>query len=132
MPRPRQSCMIFWPLSDISRISLLIPLSLGRNSYLGTGSIRNPGAVCSTSNDEVCNATLKLLETIPGKQKGDPAKAMEALVDTVKGEGLAKGKPWPGLLVLGEDLGEDAEHDLRDKCQRTIKLLDEWKEVCNF
>ena len=50
---------------------------------------------------------------------------MEVVVDIVRGEGVAKGKPWPGLLVLGED----ADHDVRRKCEMTLRTLDEWKDV---
>jgi hypothetical protein len=50
---------------------------------------------------------------------------MEVVVDVVRGEGVAKGKSWPGLLVLGED----AERDLRNKCQATLHVLDNWSDV---
>ncbi|KAF8623733.1 hypothetical protein AX15_006227 [Amanita polypyramis BW_CC] len=83
------------------------------------------------ANDELRAAAANRFASLSGTQEGDPVKAMEVLVDTVRGEGVAKGKPWPGLLVLGED----AERDLRNKCTRIIQILDEWKEVarsCNF
>ncbi|KAH0578135.1 hypothetical protein H2248_004100 [Termitomyces sp. 'cryptogamus'] len=57
--------------------------------------------------------------------QGDPAKAMEAVVDIVRGEGIAKGRPWPNLLILGEDAGRD----VRNKCNKVLKALDEWKDV---
>ncbi|KAF9466009.1 hypothetical protein BDZ94DRAFT_1306724 [Collybia nuda] len=70
----------------------------------------------------------KRFRSIAGTQKGDPKKAMEVVVDIVRGEGVAKGKTWPGLLVLGGD----AEADVRAKCTKTLEVLDEWKEViCN-
>lgn len=43
----------------------------------------------------------------------------------VNGEGVAKGKSWPGLLVLGED----AERDVRAKCTKILQTVDEWKDV---
>ncbi|KAJ7086827.1 NAD-P-binding protein [Mycena belliarum] len=57
--------------------------------------------------------------------RGDPAKAMAAVVDVVRGEGPAAGKPWPLYLVLG-DLGVSG---VAEKCERVLHLLDEWKEV---
>ncbi|KAG5727371.1 hypothetical protein E4T56_gene12054 [Termitomyces sp. T112] len=57
--------------------------------------------------------------------QGDPAKAMEAVVDIVRGEGIAKGRPWPNLLILGEDAGRD----VRNKCNKVLEALDEWKDV---
>ncbi len=60
-----------------------------------------------------------------GKQPGDPHKAMEALVDVVRGEGKAAGRPLPLWLVLGKD----AEEDLRQSCVERLKNLDEWQDI---
>ncbi|KAJ6570507.1 hypothetical protein DFH09DRAFT_1033013 [Mycena vulgaris] len=57
--------------------------------------------------------------------RGDPAKAMEALADVVRGEGKAAGKAWPLYLILG-DLGVSG---VQEKCERVMHLLEEWKEV---
>ncbi|KAJ7750390.1 hypothetical protein DFH07DRAFT_961353 [Mycena maculata] len=62
---------------------------------------------------------------VSGTERGDPAKAMEAVVDVVRGEGAAAGRPWPGTLVLGED----AESDLRVKTKKILDNLDEWNDV---
>ncbi|KAG1815602.1 uncharacterized protein BJ212DRAFT_1481373 [Suillus subaureus] len=60
-----------------------------------------------------------------GKQPGDPDKAMEIVVDVVKGEGCAAGREWPLYLVLGKD----AEADIRNKCAKVLKHLDDWNDV---
>ncbi|KAJ7754541.1 hypothetical protein B0H16DRAFT_1542689 [Mycena metata] len=60
-----------------------------------------------------------------GKQAGDPDKAMDAVVDVVRGEGRAEGKPWPGYLFLGKE----ADRDVRAKCKIMTERLDEWCEV---
>ncbi|KAF8552785.1 NAD(P)-binding protein [Imleria badia] len=60
-----------------------------------------------------------------GNQPGDPVKAMKALVEVVCGEGRAHGKAWPLYLVLGKD----AERDVRNKCARIIRHLDEWSDT---
>ena len=60
-----------------------------------------------------------------GKQPGDPYKAMNAVADVVRGEGTAKGRPWPLWLVLGKD----AEEDLRNSCVQRLKNLDAWQDV---
>ncbi|KAG2152432.1 hypothetical protein BD769DRAFT_38932 [Suillus cothurnatus] len=60
-----------------------------------------------------------------GKQPGDPDKAMEIVVDVVKGEGCAAGRVWPLYLVLGKD----AEADIRNKCAKVLKHLDDWNDV---
>lgn len=55
----------------------------------------------------------------------DPAIAMKIVVDLVRGEGVAKGKPWPMFLQLGED----SETALRAKFQKMIASADAWTEV---
>lgn len=60
-----------------------------------------------------------------GKQPGDPEKAMLALADVVRGEGLAEGKEMPLWLVLGTD----AEQNLRDYMAERLQNLDEWVDV---
>lgn len=60
-----------------------------------------------------------------GKQRGDPKKLAEILVDVVKQEGRATGKGIPERLPLGED----AVQLIREKCERTLKLLKEWEEI---
>jgi NAD(P)-dependent dehydrogenase (short-subunit alcohol dehydrogenase family) len=62
---------------------------------------------------------------VSGTEKGDPNKAVEAIVDVVRGEGVAKGRPWPGYLILGED----AEVDVRTKCKKVSDVLDQWADV---
>ncbi|KAG1755496.1 hypothetical protein EDB19DRAFT_1661698 [Suillus lakei] len=60
-----------------------------------------------------------------GKQPGDPEKAMGIVVDVVKGEGCAAGREWPLYLVLGKD----AEVDIKHKCAKVLKHLDDWNDV---
>jgi NAD(P)-dependent dehydrogenase (short-subunit alcohol dehydrogenase family) len=75
--------------------------------------------------DEIRDLSSRRFGSIAGNENGDPKKAMEVVVDVVKGEGVAKGKSWPGLLVLGED----AERDVRAKCTKTLQIVDEWRDV---
>ncbi|KAG1892259.1 hypothetical protein F4604DRAFT_1672321 [Suillus subluteus] len=57
-------------------------------------------------------------------EQRDPDKAMEIVVDVVKGEGCAAGREWPLYLVLGKD----AEADIRSKCAKVLKHLDDWND----
>jgi len=50
---------------------------------------------------------------------------MEAVVDVVRGEGKAAGRPWPMYLILG-DLGVSG---VSEKCERMLSLLDDWRDV---
>ena len=57
-------------------------------------------------------------------QPGDPNKAAERLVDGVKGQGGAAGRPMPKRLVIGAD----AFQAIRNKCQMMLQVCDEWEE----
>jgi len=63
--------------------------------------------------------------SLAGALNGDPDKAAEVIVDVVRGEGVAKGRPWPEYLLLGEG----AEAAVRGKCSKVLKVLDEWLDV---
>lgn len=69
----------------------------------------------------------KVLAGVHGSQPGDPHKASNIIADVVRGEGCAIGKNWPNVLYLGED----AEHDIRLKCQQVLDRLDdaEWRDI---
>ncbi|KAJ7240489.1 hypothetical protein C8J57DRAFT_99384 [Mycena rebaudengoi] len=75
--------------------------------------------------DNVRGDNRKMYADQDGMQAGDPEKAMEAVVDVVRGEGAARGKPFPQYLLLGKD----AERDVRLKCEIMTKHLDDWCEV---
>jgi len=62
---------------------------------------------------------------VDGFQPGDPRKAMEVLVDVVRGEGCAEGKKFPQYLPLGEE----AEEAIRVKCNQMLRVVDEWGDV---
>ena len=70
-------------------------------------------------------AGMARFAAIAGHERGDPARAMELLVDVVRGEGAAKGREWPLWLVLGRD----AYTDVRAKCERILKTMDAWEDV---
>ncbi|KAI0658626.1 NAD-P-binding protein [Cubamyces menziesii] len=75
--------------------------------------------------DAAREAGMARFAAIAGHERGDPAKAMELLVDVVKGEGRAAGRDWPLWLVLGRD----AYTDVRAKCNRILKTMDAWEDV---
>jgi hypothetical protein len=67
----------------------------------------------------------RYLDTTNGTQSGDPSKAATVVIDVVRGEGVAEGKAWNGLLFLGSDSGRD----VKAKCEGTLKNLEEWGDV---
>ncbi len=60
-----------------------------------------------------------------GNQPGDPRKAAEIMVDVIKGEGIAAGKPMPERLPLGPD----ALGTIRRKCTETLEICQNWESV---
>lgn len=60
-----------------------------------------------------------------GNQPGDPKKAVERIVDVVRSEGMAAGRPIPDRLPLGSDCLDT----IRAKCHETLKLCDDWEDI---
>ncbi|KAJ4475182.1 hypothetical protein C8J55DRAFT_606985 [Lentinula edodes] len=78
--------------------------------------------------DDLRAACTKRFAGIAGHEPGDPVKAMEALVDVVRGEGVAVGKKWPepGTSLL---LGNDAERDFYKRFEKLKAAVSEWTDV---
>lgn len=60
-----------------------------------------------------------------GNQPGDPQKAVNVMIDVVKGEGVAEGKEVPARLPLGSDIFEK----LKEKHTQGLEVLKEWGEL---
>ncbi|KAJ3727222.1 NAD(P)-binding protein [Lentinula guzmanii] len=65
------------------------------------------------------------LEALDLNQSGDPDKAVELIVDVVRGEGQAEGKDWSLYLPLGRD----ANQDIGTKCGKMLTAVKTWREV---
>jgi len=74
---------------------------------------------------EVDQKTKSFFLTLNGKQPNDPDRGMEIVVDVVREEGRAAGKPFPLWLALGAD----AVRDIRAKATRIIESLDAYKDI---
>jgi hypothetical protein len=71
------------------------------------------------------DAVAQFVEGINGHQPGDPEKAVKIIVDVVKGEGVAEGKPLPERLPLGPD----CLATLRKKAVDNLTVCNEWEDV---
>lgn len=60
-----------------------------------------------------------------GKQPGDPLKGVEVMVDVVRGEGTAVGKPFP----LALSLGSDCYAVVKTESEKALEQGELWKEV---
>jgi NAD(P)-dependent dehydrogenase (short-subunit alcohol dehydrogenase family) len=75
--------------------------------------------------DDIRNAVAQFVQGMNGNQTGDPKKAVEVIIDVVKGEGVAEGKPWPERLPLGADMLQT----MRKRCVNNLAICNEWEEV---
>lgn len=66
----------------------------------------------------------KQFDNFNGNQPGDTVKGVQRIVDVVKGEKDASGKPWPSSLPLGSD----AVSLIRKKCENTLRDLEAWED----
>lgn len=100
--------------------------------YFRTGFL-NPGSRVRTKtqlpayDDESTptGKTRRALEVTDGKQLGDVKKGCKVVVDVLTGTGVGEGRELPVRIGLGSD----CDAFIRDKCERTLRWLDEWKEV---
>ncbi|CAM1509577.1 Fc.00g033160.m01.CDS01 [Cosmosporella sp. VM-42] len=56
---------------------------------------------------------------------GDVTKAAAMIVDVVKREGLAAGRPWAVRVALGSD----GLHSAKQRCEEQLELIKIWKDV---
>ncbi|KAI0634953.1 NAD-P-binding protein [Trametes polyzona] len=74
---------------------------------------------------ESISALNEIFTALDGKQPGDPVKLCELIVDIVKGEGYAKGRPIPKTIQIGND----CYHEVKKAITSTLATLEEWKPV---
>ena len=75
--------------------------------------------------EEMEKAIAGFVAATNGKQPGDPRKLVERIIDVVKSEGMAAGKPIPQRLPIGRD----AMAAIKKKCEATLKLCEEWESL---
>ncbi|KAK5048478.1 hypothetical protein LTR84_005568 [Exophiala bonariae] len=95
-----------------------------RSSFLNPGNkiSRDTSNVIEDYEGTAVRRGEELLVNADNKQKGDPKKGVKVMIDVLTG---ATGKEVPMRLALGSD----AYVVIRGKCEATIKLLDDWKDI---
>lgn len=95
-----------------------------RTQALSQKNLRHePGHI--PAYEEFNKAVMQYETSVYGNEPGDPVKAVSRMIDVLTGTGMAAGKPFPPRLPFGTD----GLKVMRDKCQDTLKLLDEWQDV---
>ena len=77
--------------------------------------------------DEFNETVKKFIQATHNNQPGDTKKAVERMIDVVKGEGMAKGQG--GQFPVRMPLGTDGLMAVREKCLATLRVCEEWKEI---
>lgn len=62
---------------------------------------------------------------IHGNQPGDPKKGVDRMIDVLKSEGMAKGKPIPRRVPIGAD----AVQMQKAYAAELLQNCDEWEEL---
>ncbi|KAI9838166.1 MAG: hypothetical protein M1837_002628 [Sclerophora amabilis] len=93
-------------------------------------SLLTPGNRLSTATtipdyDSTVGRVRNDLDAITGNQPGDVKKGAQVIVDVLTSSGKAEGKAVPLRIALGPD----ATEFIKDKCSKTIALLDEWADI---
>ncbi|WZH42005.1 Ketoreductase [Fusarium acuminatum] len=98
-----------------------------RTGFLNAGSkvvSKNRMAVYDDESTPT-GKTRRMLDVTDNNQPGDVKKGSKVIVEILTGTGVGKGRNVPVRIMLGSD----ADAYIRKKCEETLGLLDEWKEV---
>jgi NAD(P)-dependent dehydrogenase (short-subunit alcohol dehydrogenase family) len=104
--------------------TLLVEPGFFRTDLLSQSNLKTVQSSIPEYN-EASKAFNKLLSDKNHAQSGDPKKGVAVVVDLVRQEGTAKGKTMPVRMPLGPD----AYFVIKNKCDKTTRLLEEWKDV---
>lgn len=75
--------------------------------------------------EEMEKGVASFVAATHGNQPGDPRKLVERIIDVIKSEGMAAGKPMPQRLPVGRD----AMAAIVKKCENTLQLCKEWESL---
>ena len=96
-----------------------------RTNVLSRESLTLPKNRIADYDGTPARQVMEMMQAQHGMQPGDIAKGCQAIIDTLAESGNAEGKKFPTRLVLGPD----GYGIVKDKCEGTLKLLDEWKDI---
>lgn len=74
---------------------------------------------------EASSALHQHLAEADQRQDGDESKAAKIILDLVRGEGCAEGQDVP----LRMPLGPGCYAEMKEKCEETLKSLEDWKPI---
>lgn len=93
-----------------------------RSNFLKEGNRLISKSVISDYDGTTSAQWAKTFDQYDNKQPGDLVKGAKVIVDVLDGKG---GRKIPLRLVLGAD----ANKMVKEKCESTIRLMEEWKDL---
>ncbi|KAJ9144917.1 NAD(P)-binding protein [Pleurostoma richardsiae] len=85
----------------------------------------NYGAARVSAYAQFSAGSRAYVKGVVGNEPGDPDRAVERIVELVKGTGMASGRTVP----LRVPLGSDGLARVKAKCEDMLKVCDEWEDV---
>jgi len=86
---------------------------------------RAPAKARISDYKEITEKAEASLTAYNGRQPGNPEKGVQVIIDVIKGEGLASGKPFPKVLAIGSD----CYAVVKKAAEEALDRLEEWKDV---
>lgn len=96
-----------------------------RSKFLTLGNALKANHRLSDYNGTAARRNEEKFDLADQSQPGSVEKGAKVIVDVVTQTGCAAGKPIPIRLILGSD----AYGIVVDKCESTLALIEEWKDV---
>ena len=101
------------------------PTHLGQPREADQGSFGAGGPAVSAYGPLFGDLVGLFMSNPTGHMPGDVAKASARIVDVMKREGFAAGRPWSVRIALGSDGMGSA----RQKCSEMLTILDRWEDL---
>lgn len=112
---------------ELAVIAPAIKVLLVEPGYFRTRVFNNINIVPPRHPDYAAsNAQMRILAAgIAGNEPGDPALAVDRIIELVTGTGMVAGRTVP----LRVPLGSDGLDKMKTKCEETLKICEEWEDV---
>ncbi|KAF4450937.1 hypothetical protein F53441_5998 [Fusarium austroafricanum] len=116
-----------YELSSFNICATVVEPGYFRTSFLNPGVKQTTKTRLLAYEDEstASGKARRALVDTDQKQPGDVKKGTRVIVEVLTGRGVGEGRDVPMRIVLGSD----ADVYIRNKCEETLELLNEWKSV---
>ncbi|TFK69342.1 NAD(P)-binding protein [Pluteus cervinus] len=111
-------------LSPLGIRATCVDLGYFRTPFLSSDH-RAPQISRIPDYQEMTDKANASLAAYNGRQPGDPQKGVNVILDVIRGEGVAVGKPFPSSLQLGSD----CYRIVKEEQEKTLTSLELWKDV---